>query len=207
MCGEGGEYETLVLDCPLFRHARIALDAWQTVPLSPPGPGAVAILHPISFRLQRKAPPPDSRTAQPRPGHSAEALEREGAPGTGQAEPLGPAVAGAGEAHAAAEVVLMPDDWPSVLTAGGGQDAEQRRATCGLQQHTAEAAVQVSCSGVQVACMPRAASEAHSSQAGSPVEDALHAALVSISQGALAGSPLQALATCSSRLRQQVHYC
>ena len=29
MCGEGGEYETLVLDCPLFTHARIVVDEWH----------------------------------------------------------------------------------------------------------------------------------------------------------------------------------
>lgn len=25
MCGEGGEYETVVLDCPLFRHRKITI--------------------------------------------------------------------------------------------------------------------------------------------------------------------------------------
>lgn len=29
VCGEGGEYETLTLDCPAFKHSRIALDDWQ----------------------------------------------------------------------------------------------------------------------------------------------------------------------------------
>jgi len=29
VCGEGGEYETLTLDCPLFVHGRIVLDAWE----------------------------------------------------------------------------------------------------------------------------------------------------------------------------------
>lgn len=29
VCGEGGEYETLTLDCPLFTAARIVLDDWQ----------------------------------------------------------------------------------------------------------------------------------------------------------------------------------
>lgn len=29
VCGEGGEYETLTLDCPLFAHGRIVLDAWE----------------------------------------------------------------------------------------------------------------------------------------------------------------------------------
>ena len=26
VCGEGGEYESLVLDCPLFKHARLVVD-------------------------------------------------------------------------------------------------------------------------------------------------------------------------------------
>ncbi|WIA09297.1 hypothetical protein OEZ85_008704 [Tetradesmus obliquus] len=29
VCGEGGEYETLTLDCPAFRHGRILLDGWE----------------------------------------------------------------------------------------------------------------------------------------------------------------------------------
>ena len=32
VCGEGGEYETLTLDCPMFTHARIVLDAWEVPP-------------------------------------------------------------------------------------------------------------------------------------------------------------------------------
>ncbi len=29
VCGEGGEYETLTLDCPAFKFGRIVLDDWQ----------------------------------------------------------------------------------------------------------------------------------------------------------------------------------
>ncbi len=29
VCGEGGEYETLTLDCPLFSRGRIVLDSWE----------------------------------------------------------------------------------------------------------------------------------------------------------------------------------
>ncbi|KAL0024275.1 hypothetical protein WJX79_002109 [Trebouxia sp. C0005] len=35
VCGEGGEYESLVLDCPMFKHARIVLDKWDIVLQSP----------------------------------------------------------------------------------------------------------------------------------------------------------------------------
>ena len=54
ICGEGGEYETLVLDCPLFTHARIVLDSWAVQHLSA---GDVAILHPTDFHLEPKSPP------------------------------------------------------------------------------------------------------------------------------------------------------
>ena len=46
ICGEGGEYETLVLDCALFTHARIVLGSWSIEHLSA---GDVAILHPTDF--------------------------------------------------------------------------------------------------------------------------------------------------------------
>lgn len=29
VCGEGGEYESLTLDCPLFKRGRLVLDAWE----------------------------------------------------------------------------------------------------------------------------------------------------------------------------------
>ncbi|RMZ54961.1 hypothetical protein APUTEX25_000478 [Auxenochlorella protothecoides] len=32
VCGEGGEYETLTLDCPAFTRGRIVLDAWEARP-------------------------------------------------------------------------------------------------------------------------------------------------------------------------------
>ncbi|KAI3995721.1 hypothetical protein MKX01_020794 [Papaver californicum] len=54
VCGEGGEYETLTLDCPLFRIARIVLDDFEVIlhssdPIAPPG-----VLHPVSFHLESK---------------------------------------------------------------------------------------------------------------------------------------------------------
>lgn len=36
VCGEGGEYETLTLDCPAFTRGRIVLDSWEVR-----GPGVV----------------------------------------------------------------------------------------------------------------------------------------------------------------------
>mmetsp|Transcript_8200 Transcript_8200/g.24440 ORF Transcript_8200/g.24440 Transcript_8200/m.24440 type:complete len:850 (-) Transcript_8200:2291-4840(-) len=55
VCGEGGEYETLTLDCPLFARARIVLEAWQVFAHSPSAIAPVAVLHPTAFRLVPKA--------------------------------------------------------------------------------------------------------------------------------------------------------
>ena len=54
ICGEGGEYETLVLDCALFTHARIVLGSWSIEHLSA---GDVAILHPTDFHAEPKTSP------------------------------------------------------------------------------------------------------------------------------------------------------
>ncbi|KAL6911327.1 hypothetical protein ACP4OV_000132 [Aristida adscensionis] len=58
VCGEGGEYETLTLDCPLFRNARIILDDSEVILHSADSIASVGILHPLAFHLEHK---PDSR--------------------------------------------------------------------------------------------------------------------------------------------------
>ncbi|XP_061343340.1 diphthine--ammonia ligase [Gastrolobium bilobum] len=55
VCGEGGEYETLTLDCPLFINARIVLDEYQIVLHSSNSIAPVGILHPVVFHLENKA--------------------------------------------------------------------------------------------------------------------------------------------------------
>ncbi|XP_054819540.1 diphthine--ammonia ligase isoform X1 [Prosopis cineraria] len=55
VCGEGGEYETLTLDCPLFINARIMLDEYQVVMHSSDSIAPVGILHPLAFHLENKA--------------------------------------------------------------------------------------------------------------------------------------------------------
>ncbi|XP_031382679.1 diphthine--ammonia ligase isoform X1 [Punica granatum] len=55
VCGEGGEYETLTLDCPLFINARIVLEEFQIVLHSPDSIAPVGILHPLAFQLEDKA--------------------------------------------------------------------------------------------------------------------------------------------------------
>ena len=56
VCGEGGEYESLVLDCPLFTHARIVLDSWETVHQSADSFAPVGHLHPVAYHLESKRP-------------------------------------------------------------------------------------------------------------------------------------------------------
>lgn len=55
VCGEGGEYETLTLDCSLFVNARIVLDEFKVVLHSSDAIAPVGILHPLAFHLEKKA--------------------------------------------------------------------------------------------------------------------------------------------------------
>jgi len=68
VCGEGGEYESLVLDCSMFKHARIVLDKWDIVLQSPDSFAPVGLLHPVAFHLEAKGQP-DAHHTQPK-GHS-----------------------------------------------------------------------------------------------------------------------------------------
>ncbi|XP_072967523.1 diphthine--ammonia ligase isoform X1 [Typha angustifolia] len=54
VCGEGGEYETLTLDCPLFSNARIVLEKFEVILHSPDSIAPVGILHPLDFHLEYK---------------------------------------------------------------------------------------------------------------------------------------------------------
>lgn len=55
ICGEGGEYETLTLDCPLFTYCRIVLDEFEVVLHSPESIVSVGVLHPLAFHLENKS--------------------------------------------------------------------------------------------------------------------------------------------------------
>ncbi|KAH7543322.1 hypothetical protein FEM48_Zijuj02G0172000 [Ziziphus jujuba var. spinosa] len=54
VCGEGGEYETLTLDCPLFVNAQIKLDEFQVILHSSDSIAPSAVLHPLAFHLEKK---------------------------------------------------------------------------------------------------------------------------------------------------------
>ncbi|XP_057437754.1 diphthine--ammonia ligase isoform X3 [Lotus japonicus] len=62
VCGEGGEYETLTLDCPLFTNARIVLDDYQVVMHSSDSIAPVGILHPLAFHLESKTDVPSLKS-------------------------------------------------------------------------------------------------------------------------------------------------
>lgn len=54
VCGEGGEYETLTLNCPLFKNAQIVLDEFNIVLHSSDSIAPVGILHTMAFHLESK---------------------------------------------------------------------------------------------------------------------------------------------------------
>lgn len=105
VCGEGGEYETLTLDCPLFRHGRIALDSWQAVAVSEDSMAPVALLHPTAFRVEPK-------------GQAAGG----GEPGS---------AGGAGGGGAAAQVIQVPDEWAPPAAAAQQQATAAAAAAVG----------------------------------------------------------------------------
>lgn len=53
VCGEGGEYESLTLDCPLFKK-KIILDEYQIVTHSNDAFAPVCFLKLIKFHLKEK---------------------------------------------------------------------------------------------------------------------------------------------------------
>lgn len=54
VCGEGGEFETLTLDCPLFRCGRIVLDESEIVVAVEDSMAPVGWLKPVSFHVEWK---------------------------------------------------------------------------------------------------------------------------------------------------------
>ncbi len=54
VCGEGGEYETLTLDCPLFCYGRIVVDEREVVIVTPDSLAPVAWMRATRFHVERK---------------------------------------------------------------------------------------------------------------------------------------------------------
>ncbi|KAK8815717.1 hypothetical protein WA538_004841 [Blastocystis sp. DL] len=55
-CGEGGEYETFTIDCPLFKR-RVVFDSTQVIVHSNDIDAPVILLVPLAWHLEPKAPP------------------------------------------------------------------------------------------------------------------------------------------------------
>lgn len=157
VCGEGGEYESLTLDCPLFTRGRIVLDSWQAVTVSEDSMAPVALLHPTAFHVEPKQPP--AETGSP----AAEAHAAAGAAG--------------------AEVIEVPPDWwpPAAQQAGeavGGAAAGAAEAALDVQLSTVHGRQYCSLTA-SVAAAPAGASLDLTSAAGTAA--ALSAALRRIS--------------------------
>ena len=105
ICGEGGEYETLALGGPLFRHAAIHLDAWDVRLHSPDSVAPVGVLHPVDFYLI------------PTPGcahtHQAEAAAR--TPDEEATQGVSSSLAGV--------ITVPPDFWAAPMRRGQPADA------------------------------------------------------------------------------------
>lgn len=69
VCGEGGEFESMTLDCPLFKYKRIVLDSTEIVHHDQDELAPVAYLKLRSYHLEPKtdetAPPPQVIMVEP----------------------------------------------------------------------------------------------------------------------------------------------
>ena len=116
VCGEGGEYETLVMDCPPFRHARVVMDEWQTRLHSPDTFAPVGVLHPVRFHTH-----PKGLQAQP----TADMADGEPAPAQPQAAEAG-----------LAQIVAVPqsfDPAPMLQQPQRGSAAARAALQCGTR--------------------------------------------------------------------------
>ncbi|BDA44893.1 probable diphthine-ammonia ligase at N-terminal half [Coccomyxa sp. Obi] len=155
ICGEGGEYETLVLDCPLFQHACIELDAWEVQQLSAGGDGAVALLHPTQYHVCQK---------QPRDSAAA-----------GKPESTRDMCKNASDTASQDTVIWVPSDYSAGLPRRSLPQREEEVLNIDTQ-----VAVQSSTSGVHVSCTPHLCNADSGLNPGQRVQRALHAALDAI---------------------------
>lgn len=129
VCGEGGEYESLTLDCPLFARGRIVLDSWRAVAVSEDSLAPIALLHPTAFHVVAKGP------AGAAAGVAAEAA------GGGSGAEAAAAAAPDAAADAAAAVIEVPDSYAALAPAAPAPpDAAQAalQAALDVQLSTAD---------------------------------------------------------------------
>lgn len=158
ICGEGGEYETLVLDCPLFQHACIELDAWEVRQLSAGGDGAVALLHPTQYHVRQKQPSDSTAAGKPEDTRDM----------------------GNNASNAASDdtVIWVPSDYSADLP---GRFAPQREEE--VNNIDIQVTVQASTCGVHISCTPHLSNADSGLTPGQRVQQALHAALDAIQRG------------------------
>ena len=179
ICGEGGEYETLTLDSPLFKHGRIVLDSWTVALHSPDQLASVGVLHPIGFHTEIKL-----SAATDRLSAAASASAGEGCV---------PAVQQTAE-PSAGTTVRQPDERPGSLHQAGPAVIEvpsnfRVLDTPGLsagllpvlELDNADARFQDSGGFISAVCAPAVAST--SGRSAATTEAALHVALESIQRG------------------------
>ncbi|KAJ1483123.1 hypothetical protein T484DRAFT_1623346 [Baffinella frigidus] len=66
VCGEGGEYESFTLDCPLY-HRRIVVNEWETSPIEGDSMAPIANLRAAKLHLEDKPGRPPTVTPRPEP--------------------------------------------------------------------------------------------------------------------------------------------
>lgn len=167
VCGEGGEYETLVLDCPLFQHARIELNAWNTEHLSAGSVGAVAVLHPTQYKTQQKHTSRKPRVEPEMTMASSRETRQQSAPNKSSSQD-----------EANQSVIWVPNDYQGCLKAPS--TPESRKAL----SIKADVALQANACWLHASCTPRVLDKDSSQVAsGDRVQRALHAALDAIQGG------------------------
>ena len=116
VCGEGGEYETLTLDCTAFKYGRIVLDSWDVRMHSPDAVAPVGVLHATTFHVEAKAD------------------------GSGGSSGNGGGGSGNGGAPPGAVVVEVPDDWAPPEASTAGEEGQQKQQQQQQQQQKVDAA-------------------------------------------------------------------
>ena len=128
ICGEGGEYETLTLDCSLFTHGSISLEAWKVVEGSPDPVSPVGHLRPVRFHVQPKAQPgpelgtPEQLTTD-EPQSPPQLRSRPQA--------VQPRTAGVPDAASACPAASAPDGTPAAPVHGEGRQLHQQPQLAG----------------------------------------------------------------------------
>jgi len=110
VCGEGGEYETMVLDCPLYKRKRIVIDKAERVG-NVTGPAAIApvcMYKPVAFRVVDKTPEEMERATvaeipMPKPVTAADVEQHTAAVAAPQRQPQWSTTSGATQLAASHE--------------------------------------------------------------------------------------------------------